>query len=1568
MKLSRKEIIRYIFVLGIIILSIIPVQLLRSSLASEENYSLTAVLYDTEQYSAGGSGIALTSAGATVSDWTMNTSKYLKIDPTVPADGNTYKVKIILPKEMYIVSTENTLPLQTGYSNVTFSKNSAITINGGKSSYALEKYSGTATYTMEYMGISGTLQLEIRYDANLWDEQKNSAITSTGVKPIIVQLIKEESGVESNLQEVSVAKITSGVALASSGYLTYAIGTSTTTTTGAVELLVGNTINTSFSYTVNDQNSGKGVYFEELRIQIKLPEYTYNGTKYYLGIDESTIAFSSPKGGCNYTKDTSRVSTEGILTLTIPNAYFTRGGKLFGFRFNDLPADLQALDNSKFPMLFSSGYIRLYGDSVNGTSNIQIRNSTLPNITYIKEAQAKITINASNRTGNNIVSYWERPRDTETAYGGAVSSLGGGQIANNGTGDSGAKKFKYVFDTGTTGKMQVTTIRVHADTVQQKMKIKYTLVDEGGVRVFLDSSGNRVTESTEGAIGEWEYEYTNSHYNSTAKNLDNISNIITRSMLPISQRQYYFKTVEYTLQKILANAKLYASGGPIGVSSAGNFFGYVSDDFTNQTDILSTFTMYNPNTDEVELTRTITTRVGLLKTTAYGIQSVAINKTSIIAGEDCVISGKIVSSEYPYGSCGWLRHIRLGVLLPGGITIVPGSITAATSTNKTISGITITSKEVGDGKVLWTLAFPDDAYIGYAKENLSALAMGNSIQFSMQLNTSAKMNATTLFGREMLFATGVEQENKAGGGWNWASTIDTYDLNENGKTTDKIGGVNSTNNPSCQIISENATLDVTNKLSVTSGGTTTESTSEVISSADDIINYNLELDSKSGGTTTNFSYYIPIPKNTSTVDNFIISQKQFDLKLIEAVSFTGGDLFNIQYSFNKNLTYNTAKNEETWYTSEQIENDSTLNYEDVTMIKLTTKNDYLKNGDKSILNFKLKYAGSDFNAEAGMVNIWASAGQYVYTNGDRETEGNYPTEAVTLSMKYNYTNEDITLTAAKDRNPTVVGNVNTITINKNLFPEFKNAHSFSITSVDNYGVELQTKAYMQSNVDMVGTDANKKFAITVKLNSENEVDILKSNEAISVGTSSANTAPEFIYTLYNADKLSDNSTSRYIVVTLTSDNGVTYEQKIIINRELTQAIDPKSAIIGGKNYIAFDDTSDTTTISGDSAFTVQMVTTYIPSVYKNHKIIFSTAMPKGTEMTLIDITNSSSPKYYYYEADGIASTIEFSDFIKMGTTATKDYAYYTQEDTIDEKLLLIVDISKADAGYMSNGTYSIKMKMESDTVDDYETKQLTFITTSVRGFEISSESATEFGTDFTVNYEVSSQNGIESKYEGKKVSLVITMPSAIPIDTNLNINGTKYNLNADRQFIVTLGDIQETSSSILMQFLSDMLPTIATSYNCNVALWTSATANGTKPILGEKVAEKNITINVNSKPNPSLKITGMSSRIIHKSELNNNIIINYKYNKDSSCTVTIELMQKIGSGYQKITDKLASINNVTSHTMGAFAINPVNGNNTVTADLSSNMEVGTYRFMIRVKDGTGNELLNIPYNFLVVDD
>jgi hypothetical protein len=56
------------------------------------------------------------------------------------------------------------------------------------------------------------------------------------------------------------------------------------------------------------------------------------------------------------------------------------------------------------------------------------------------------------------------------------------------------------------------------------------------------------------------------------------------------------------------------------------------------------------------------------------------------------------------------------MVLPAGVSINDQAIIATTSAGKKITNFDITTRDVGDGKVLWTVKLPDDICIGYYNE------------------------------------------------------------------------------------------------------------------------------------------------------------------------------------------------------------------------------------------------------------------------------------------------------------------------------------------------------------------------------------------------------------------------------------------------------------------------------------------------------------------------------------------------------------------------------------------------------------------------------------------------------------------------------------------------------------------------------------------------------------------------------------------------------------------------------------------------------------------------------------
>lgn len=1519
--------------------------------------SLEATLWDTNQYAAG-TGTALSDTGVEIAGWQAETNKYLQIEPTVPADGNTYFVSVILPDEFYIVASE--LALQAGYQSVDFTKNEDIVINDS-TTLVLNKYSGTAKYTLNNMGVSGTLQLELGYDVRLWDKQANSSITASGIYPIIVTLSKQDSsGNVTELNRVYVSKVTSGTKFAETMSMSGKIEGESSTSSGTVTVPKDKKVTVSNGIT-NNSGTARYKFYPNVAIKINLPYYTHtDGTKYYIPFDIDTL--KSPGISCSsYTIDSSLLESDGIINVNATNAYWYTG-KVAEFDVGPLSDELLALDVNEYS--FKNGKITIKAEGKNGATGISYSSTSILTINYQKEVLENVKLSGIDR-GVTIV---ERPENV-------VSILGGFHLSNSGTGDSCAKTINIEFDTENTNKIRVTTYNTFADTVQEYILINYTLVDENGEKVYLDADGNRVAEGTEGAIGEWTYNMKNTYYGSTSK--ANLRNKFVRSMLPEEQRSYYFKTLNYTIQEIEAQASLVATSASASLTSAGNFFGYVDDVNGAHGDVIyNRIVVKSENTNIADLTRTGKTTLQTTSNPTYTIDTLSMSQTNIQAGESLTVSGRINSVEYPYGNSTWIKGITIAAILPKDISINEQSIAIKNVTGSLITGYSMTSEDLGDGNKLWKIKLPEDVYIGGPSESLGRLDVGLYINFSMQLNTSYTMNTVTLYAKDIFFAAAYNQSNAASGSYSWSKYTDTYDLNENGKTTDSIAGARSTTTTSCQIVSGTATLDVNDSITVErQGQVSQESNEEYLLSDQDIVNYNLDIGCFSGGRAEDVAYYIPIPKKTSEIDGVIIensSTGMFDFVLKEPASFSGTDIFNIQYSFEDGLTYNEAQEVATWYTVDDIEDDETLNIQDVTMIKLTVKGEGIQNGDKTRISIKLLYDGNQYMEETGLKNIWHSGGFFKHINGEKESAGNFTTTGITVTIKNTIECDEITLTAAQNMNPTISGNVNEVVVDKSLFKTFVNAHDFSITSVETYNVTLQTREYMLANTDMGSADANKTFAVTVKTENGEESDILStmtSENPSNVGKSNKSDSPEFTYKIYNANALSDNTQTRYIVVTFVSDNGLTIKQKININREIAGAVDPKSAIVVGKRYLTYDDTTTEISISQNSAFTAQFVTEYIPDNYLEQSFEFSEKLPNGTTLIIGNLTDSSNPTFWYYKVGVFGkSSFDFTEFNLMGKTSENKYELPTGIDVIEEKILLIVDFSES-TSYLDENSYSIKMRLGgSANITEFLTEEMYFSTKTTSSFTLGDISNINFGDKFNVNYSASISSGAESKYEGRKLSLVLKAPDNIMPDTSLLVNdSTTYYLNSNNEYIVPLGDVEDISTQIGLVMSSNMQLNTNTSYAFEASLWISATANSDAPKLGEMITTKNFSVSSVALQTPSLKVKNMSARVIHRENLSQMLSATFECLEIDNCTATVEVQQKIGNAYQKLTDKLNQVNNTTVHNMGSFDIDVTNGTNQIDFYLSTTTQNNTYRIVFKVFDSEGTLLLDVPYNFVVID-
>lgn len=1541
----------------ILILTIVVATPIYFSLAQQtENaadISFTANLYETSSYALEGEGTALTTAGTQINAWEYATSKYLQVNTKVPDDGKTYVVQVKTPQEFYIVSNNLTAP--SGFSGVEFTKNEDLTVNGGAGTYKVNKYSGTANFTIDGGVEISTLQLQITYDAVLWDKLGNSLLTKEGVYPLeVILCVKEDDSSLTKIKELYVSKAYSGSAYSfgfSPNY--YKPGTSNLTTQKVI----------NSHYFRADSQINEWIYFEYFEMIIDLPYYTDNsGIKHYISYDASALTLAS-----NMAYETDE-SIEGKLKIIIKNGLsYTEDYRITNLKFS-FPESLSGnTDTTSYQ--FKGGGVTYYINNKLGEKKTLRSRADMTILTFNTRAEEKVATTVF----HGYTTMYSLKSDKATRF------LGGLSLKNtDGQGDSEAKELEYVFDTENSGFIHVSTINLPVDNITEYFDINYTLVDDNGEKVYLDENGNRVAEGVEGAISEWKYSLKNTKYGDKNNPSSAWCFKFHRGILPKEQQNYYLKTINYTLGVVKAGKSLDGSKYP---NNAGSFWGYVKEGTTNNQKTYSTLTIKSTSGSYSELKQQCTTTIQSTYETAFSISEARINgklqnSVSISAGDSISVSGQIECISYQYGNSFWLENMVLTLILPEGLTINEDSISLYTkSSSNTFLPEKVEKEIAANGNNIWKIYIPSNIAIGYASETGNKITEGAHVNFSLKLNSSYHMGQQTIALKDSLYVYSKTQTNIAGGSYAWARHLDTYDLNGDGKTDDGIGGIKETDTSSIEITPQSATFEVKDNLEIAhSNNTISSGTNLKLYSKDDIITYNLHLNCTGGGMVNNFEYFMPIPKVDFNSGGYLVSttEKAFDMALLDKTSISGQDLYNIYYTLDKNLNYTSAGADTvTWYTAEDMTAND-LSYSDVTIIRITPKEEIIENGSQTTLSIKLKYNGTDYIKEAGMTYTWASCGHYTYIINGRETTGNFPTDGVTATLTYEITEEKmdkITLTAAKNMTPLLGGNVREKATSIENVPLFKNSQTFRITNVETYNVNLKTKEYIQANTNMSGAEANGQFGITVKLNSGEEKDILStaSTNNITIGTVGAEKETQFTYKIYNLNTLSDASSTRYIKVTYETDNGVMLTQKINIQLELTEAQDPKSAIVAGNRYRIYDDTTTQISISQDSSFTTQFVSNYIPDVYTNKRLDFSSNMPVGTSIIILDkLKENTNYTYWYYKVEQETASISLSDFKKMGTDAT-NYTNAQGQEQLEEIFLVLVNFKNSTG--LSKGPYSLKLVLSGENVEEVNSSELTFNIKNKRTFAVNTSSEkVKYGEDFTINYTMQASSGTETIYSGNKISLVLTPKTNIPEDTCITANGTNYYHNSNNQFIIPCSNVMGDDGNITVNINSDMLKHIGDEFEFDVELWVGATSNASSPLMGQKKASTTILVQDEQQSKASLKVTGITARLIDYNSLNNLQTISFEYRIDANCVATVELQQKIGSAYEIVTDKLNSVNGNTTHNKGVYALTLDSTATNGSADfkLSTQTTIGTYRLVFKIFNNNGEQILEVPYSFLVI--
>ncbi len=1483
----------------------------------------------------GGSSVTLTS-DTVVNGWDYDNIGTLNISLEELNINVVYKLIITMDNCLYL--PVEVIPSPNG-STIDFKKNESIVVNGNKT-YEGMPYSGTITYTFNN-GSAKTIEienfeLEFKYDDVYWNDFANASL-GNGVDPLLtVQLVAEDTEI---LDERNILNIITGKKnnyFYNSSFVYKNIGSD------SFEARPNETM--TFYFGQDSQYAFTGQYFKQINIELEIPKYSKDGNTYYLEYDPNNIGIYI-KSGVALNKSYYDITATNEKIYIELNDFYHQSSTILNLKLNFPQAE---------ELLSVSGLYVFKGSSkayINGDTS-QLLYSDKFNITLNTNKESQIGI-------------FNRGWTTDYRNDSVVQPLGGLGLINKGA-DSGKIKLQYDFDTilNDDVALLVSTIRLMPDNVSKIFTIKYSLVNDKGEIQYFDSTGEIVNKNTPDATPYWTVEISNKYYGKTLTYSNSI--LFNRSMIFEKHRQenLYFKTIEYELGVILSGQTLWHSGANFSYdSSSGTFWGYIKANGVDKKAISNVKVYEKDNNGYYQLLHdvNITTGTKIDDAISYGMANASVSNNTVNAGDSFVISGQIRTVAYPYSANSVLNTednpVIIGLKLPEGVKInKSGSLFTNKFGTVNIEIASITSESLGDGYNLWRIELKGGYIVGYCSETLGAISNGAYINFNIECSTELITSGTSLFIRNSVFCAAKDIRNGSSGTYATQSVVDSFDLNSNGSTADKIGCFDDDfESLKIQIIGKDAKLDIYDSVKINGVGRSADLDTSVYN---EIVSYELNINCIDGGLAEDFAYYIPIIKEDSIVDNELIFSAQYSYVLSqepEVINSIQNGGVKVLYTFDKNITYNTVGSA-TWY--ETIPDNKTL--EEVTFIKVVSQKDIIENGSESVVSLTMVYDGDeeDYISNVGMQNSWSSRGQYKYKLGDRGTSGHYSTTINSININYTFDKQIIELTTSTGDHSDNEGNDSYII---DTLTSFKNEQTYKIVSVTTYNTLLTSVSYMEANASLLtGDEANRTFAFYVTLDANEKKDVTVSENLL--GTVGELQEYKLKFEIFNADVISDITTIRYIEIIIESDNGVTIPVRINIKRTLTVIGTVSNSISAGKQYALFGTTDTSVIISKDSAFTAQFsAENIIPDNYKERKLLFTKALPEGTTIVFIDLTESTNIKYYYYEVGSLESKeISLTKFNVMGKS--EKYSALTGTTAITEKYLFIIDM--ADENTLAHGSEnSINLIRTLNSGEEKSATALTFKTNEIRTYELEGTDNKEVGEEIEIEYTISEISYSDSKYNDRKLSLIITPTSTLSVnDASIKYNGETYYLNRNKEFIIPLNDVQISGTNkIKFIFNSKTITENEGTCTLNIKLKASATASADKPHLGNELKEINLTLKTN--PKTSFKVESMSDRWIDKEELKKTIEI--KYNIEGVVNkVTIELQTKIGEGYATDSTLLEAVNGSTTQSSGQFI---VTGKTTLTLKFSELMPVGNYQLLFTVYDNEGNKVITIPYKFIVME-
>lgn len=1312
--------------------------------------------------------------------------------------------------------------------------------------------------------------------------------------------------------------------------------------------------------------------YKTLVVKFYCPYITINSKKYYLDFDKNDTAFQNKKKtkeGYKLTKDAEYNADEHTITYTFENIYIGNHTILFYSPDFSWPKDSdvkdKAVDND-YQIEGANWEITDQKCYTKAPSSLKDKFKSTYYASFVPQG-VNVTLQSSFEANKNNDKISRREiYQGLTRKNGHTGMLGFFDVHNRGTEDSSELKITFDFNSSSSdAKYYVTQVNLPVYGNSNGVDVKYTLINDKGIS----------------ETGTYHFRNTASFYCKVAD--------LTKSS------GFYIKQISYTtkLQKGTAYHKETAHLWRNRVEDSGVFFGYIEGDVGSTASATMKIESVDENqtiaADKTSLSATETSTVSDDNYIGFSLPEMTINSSDktayITAGESVSLEfGAFISTEeYPLDTTTSRKvngyHVFENGLfylcLPTGVSIsgtdqvkVKRSGSTSTIATKSVQKIGDTFKINGQDAQWWQIQV----------DNINE-TQGKQFIVEVQLATDSKMNSVSWNFQNCVAVRASGQSISwaaAGNGtiYNDAKTmgesrVDSIQelakyLESNSSDPSKLGlsvYSDATKVSQLTIARAEAKLNVQTGLKVNDKSTDRSAVS--ISSKDDVLSYDVNISSDEGGYAKDFSYYIPVVKMDSTLDpNTLVSEKDFNLSLIEKVAIENESKnnaeselpFNIYYTTDSNLTGSTIRNTDvSWKTAEDMNND----FSKVTAVKVSTKNEesYISDGSSYKVSLTLKYVGDDssFMKAAGKVSEWRSFGYYTYIRNESGTTATYPSQLNRITLCYK---KDLT------ESPMFVelntgNNENKANVNTKIDETFDNEQTFIIKKVKTNGIELVKTA----TTNLTGTKANTQYNIAFNMNNITGAATQLSDSGTVAGKQwkiDANTKIMLMAEVTFSKALTDTVTPRYVDVTIGNDNiDITF--RIELKRTVAQAKIDGSGVAIGANY-QVPTVSNTCNIAQNSAFTALYVLKgFIPGNYQNQILTWQSedgtvlTFPSNTNIKMMEIVDNKVKSYWYYKTGLNESSIDLKQFKRMG--GNENYSYDTT--TASQKninYMFVVDFSEATT---QQGTYKIVWEA---TSSDTSTQTLSYPyevkLTSEKTYALSSSSNLSAEPKATITYTIGDAEN-DSSVAFKSLSLVLKPKIELPKDAKLVCGENSFSKNKSGNFIVPVEYIKSGAKTLSLK--SDMFPDEEKVYSFETQLYLSESSNNRSPMNGKPVGE-GITVEFKKSENkhPSLHVTG--KRIGTVSEWINGQSINIEMKNIDKVTV------KAYSGNQQVTNVLSSVSGLFDIQSGEGVYNANNRNtNTGSLKLSSTTEEGTYKLVFEVKDDSGDTVLQVPYSIIV---